>query len=481
MKILLTTFALAISPIGAITAQNINFEVADPHPLIQQADVGDMEFADIDNDGDNDLIMIGKGGPIATTIYVNDGDGGFTESANTALENVFNGTIAVIDIDGDDDLDLLIAATLRSVASTILYVNDGFGIFSPSPIDIPNYRSTDIAFGDVDNDNDQDIIISGTIDVNGTVNTKLFLSDGNGGFAESTTSTFSDLTSRLELFDCDGDNDLDLIVSGYDSTFDEENTILYLNDGQGGFSEQASASFNDLAGGDVTSGDIDNDGDLDVLICGQGANGTATELYLNDGAGDFTMVQDSLFADVTFGDVSMSDLDNDGDLDVFVLGTGPGGLANNLIVGSVYENQGSVTFVKTDSLAGAYLASHAVGDIDGDRDLDLVLGGTTIGERANRDSYLYFNETPLVVSNQTTVEFDQLTVYPNPFQDIITLEFEVETKASIQIYSTVGALVYATTVAAKTSQLALDLPTGNYLLKVVTENGNYEQQISSVR
>jgi hypothetical protein len=482
MKKTFLSAVLALFTYGASQAQKIEFKLADPASTLQDADLGDMEFADIDSDGDNDLILIGKGGPIKTTIYTNDGDGNFTPTLNPDLINVFNGTIGVNDVDKDGDLDILISGSKSSTPTTTLYLNDGMGIFTATATSISPSSDGDFAFGDVDNDADDDIIITGISDVSSTIITKLYLSNGDGTFTESTSNTFTNLSSSIELFDCDGDNDLDLLISG--SNYDDVDrlTEFYINDGTGNFSITTKRGLKDISGGDIAIGDTDDDGDLDVFICGATADSTETSLYINDGTGNFTLLLNDEFSDVSLGEVSLRDLDNDGDLDAFLIGTGEGGLANNAIVGNVYENLGNNNFVVSDSLIGGYFSSHAIADIDGDKDLDLVLGGTTIAS-PTRATWLYTNETPITAS---TLEFliansSDIKIYPNPTTGTFTItqstpSFDDDNR--LDLYSVTGKLLYSKKlIHAKTSVDLTLYPTGIYFIRTTIAGSSQTSRV----
>lgn len=452
-------------------SQTINFNLTSTTPQFQDADVGDMEFGDIDNDGDPDLIITGKGGPVLTTLYINDGNGNFTEIVEDVIEDVYRSKIGLNDIDKDGDLDLLISGANSSpVLSTNLYLNDGSGNFSlVSNTPFEPIENGDFAFGDIDNDGDDDIIMIGTNAMTQAI-TKLYKNDGAGVFSEVAATNFEPIFyGAVVFFDCDNDNDLDVLVSGTD---ENENyfTGLYVNDGSGTFNLVPNTAFNDYSGGDIAIGDSDNDGDLDVLLCGNVTNSDIkTELYLNDGLGTFTLLPNTVFSDVSFGEASFNDFDNDGDLDVFVLGTGEGGLATNSIVGNVYENQGANNFIHADSLIGGYFSSHAVADIDGDDDLDLILGGTTIGSPI-RATWMYTNESVLSGVEEVLGSYD-VNLFPNPVSTLLNVRLIGGSEVLVNIYSQVGQLVYSRKVVGDFNQIELNLSDGIYIVKVQCTDG----------
>jgi hypothetical protein len=474
--ILAITFSIFLLKIGS--SQTITFALTSTTPQFQDADVGDMEFGDIDGDGDNDLIITGKGGPVRTTLYRNDGNGNFTEIIENVITDVYRSKIGLNDVDGDGDLDMLISGSNSSpVLSSNLYINDGTGSFSlATNTPFVALEGADFEFGDLDGDGDDDVIMVGT-NSSGVPITKFYKNNGSGIFTEVTSTNLAAIQSgAIEFFDCDNDNDLDIILAGKNASGNRF-TGLYLNDGSGVFSLVANTTFNHFDSGDIAVGDVDNDGDLDVLLCGNiASNDIETELYLNDGMGNFSILSNTIFSDVALGEASFNDFDNDGDLDVFVLGTGEGGLFPvNTIVGNVYQNQGGNNFILADSLIGGYLSSHAVADIDGDNDLDLVLGGTTLGSVA-RATWMYTNET-VISSTEKLIKSVLMEIYPNPSNGILNIKLEQPTDAVVNIYSHIGQLVYAKNLTTDFGQLQLDLPNGMYILVVRTENNVASQKL----
>ena len=471
MKELITTVIILVFFFGNGYSQAINFELTSSVPEFQDADVGDMEFGDIDNDGDFDLIVTGKGGPILTTLYRNDGNGNFNEIFEDVIEDVYQSKIGLNDVDNDGDVDLLISGANSSpLLSSNLYLNDGSGNFSiVANASFEPAGSADFAFGDIDNDGDDDVVFMGTSSAGSPI-TKLYENDGTGMFSEVNSATFNPIHfGAVELFDYDNDGDLDVILSGEDAN-GEPFTGLFDNNGAGEFSLVADTLFKQFSGGDIAIGDSDNDGDLDVLICGNLTPlDIETELYLNDGTGGFTLLKNTPFSDVSLGEASFNDFDNDGDLDVFVLGTGEGGLATNSIVGNIYENQGANEFVYADSLTGGYLSSHAVADIDGDGDLDLVLGGTTIGSPV-RSTWMYTNETPITASNEEKIASDKVELYPNPSGGMLNIQLKTDKTAEMKIYSSMGELVYSSRIKKDNTQIELNFPEGIYIIVVTNKD-----------
>jgi len=149
------------------------------------------------------------------------------------------------------------------------------------------------------------------------------------------------------------------------------------------------ALFTDIAAalpgvqyGSAAWGDYDNDGDLDILLCGLAGQGVRlTKLYRND-AGTFVDTE-SLFIGVDLGTVAWGDYDNDNDLDFVLAGNTPAGIG----IAKIYRNDAGAFVDINAPLVGVY-GSAAWGDYDNDGDLDLVI----IGFGSGAVSRIYRND-----------------------------------------------------------------------------------------
>jgi hypothetical protein len=457
-------------------SQNINFQF-DSTQTFQNANVGAMAFADVDNDGDKDVLVIGKGGPIKTTLYLNNGSGGFTALANPSLVNVFDGDIKFLDADNDGDLDVFITGSTSSPAKTAnLYLNNGVGIYTlsiGSNFELMMAGKNDI--GDIDGDGDIDIITTGQ-NPSGNPVTKLYLNNGSGIYSPQSSSPFTNLQYGASRFvDIDKDGDLDLLLCGENNS-GQPITELYSNNGSGLFTLNTSSTIDGFTLSDIATGDIDNDGDDDFIICGQSSANSAniaTKLYLNNGSGFFSELTGTPFAHVMVGTVKLADFDNDGDLDVYVMGTGPNG--GNGVIAKIYANMGSNSFIEATSIIGAYLSSAAIADVNGDNKVDIIHSGTsfTLPTYATR---LFLNTSTILGVNQ----YEQTNfpiIFPNPTNGLLTLNFNKEVDATVLIYDSRGSLVQSEIITLQSGQIELLHEAGLYFLKVISENAEMTYRI----
>lgn len=267
------------------------------------------------------------------------------------------------DVDGDGDADVIVANTGQSR----LWLGDGQGAFSDvTDTHLPTLTLTTRAavLGDVDSDSDLDLILT---DVHGP--NRLLLGDGSGQFAlapEGALPAQSQVSMGLALGDVDRDGDLDLVVANRRSQ-----NRLWLNDGSGVFNDATSGSLpvDSADSYDVTLGDVDGNGTLDLVVANHRA---PDQLLLNNGLGVFSDVTASQLPGETRDsfDAELADVDDDGDLDLLI--------AAGITPLRLWLNNGSGIFAEvTDThlpTFSAYGLRVAVGDVDDDTHADLILG-----------------------------------------------------------------------------------------------------------
>ena len=244
-------------------------------------------WADYDNDGDLDVYIGNEQDktPVPCQLFRNNGDGTFTDVATRAgVENHgYTKGVAWGDFDGDRDPDLYVS---NYSGPNRLYVNHGDGTFTDSAPDLgvtrPR-RSFPVWFWDFDNDGVLDLFAAsytGTVDQLTryslgepvTVETGcLYRGNGQGGFREVSAEQGLDapiLPMGSNFGDLDGDGDLDFYLGTGDPQYwSLMPNLMFLNRGGAGFSNITMAGgFGHLQKGHgVAFADLDNDGDLDVF------------------------------------------------------------------------------------------------------------------------------------------------------------------------------------------------------------------------
>jgi hypothetical protein len=206
-----------------------------------------------------------------------------------------------------------------------------------------------VAYTDIDNDGDVDVFMSGG---NGTANrspVEIHINDGAGNFSLDNSLLFGAEPGAIHprkalLGDYNGDGELDIFVAGHgfdQPPFPGEHPLLFLTTANG---IEYSSSLESYIGffHAAASADIDNDGDLDIFV---GDNKTPFFL-INDGSGNFSRNTDRLTSEVNgkaLFTAEMIDIDGDGYIDLIVAG---------------HEFEGMDSIVYWGSSSGTYLSTN---------------------------------------------------------------------------------------------------------------------------
>jgi hypothetical protein len=344
---------------------------------------GSIAFADVDNDDDMDVMLTGKGQQNIlgyeriSKLYLNDGNGSFSEDATNNFVPVSYSSILFTDVNDNESPDLLLFGYNGTEKVAKLYRNDGEGSFS-ADADIPfnGYSHGQVVAADFTNNNktEKDVFISGIAHVDGAARgiAKLYMNNGKGVFSENTHYSFPGLEySSVAFADVDNDRDIDLIVAGRDTATYEEVTKLFLNiDGTGDFEECQNNSFAGVMDGTVNFCDFDRDNDQDILITGSNDDGRNALLYLNDGQGRYKQVSTGMFSNFRTPSIDFADVNNDLSPDMILSGSDSTELYTN-------DGTGNYSLVENTAFAGTTNGASAFGDIDNDGDNDLIVTGST--------------------------------------------------------------------------------------------------------
>ncbi len=323
-------------------------------------DYGEADWGDYDNDGDLDLLVVGyddQASENISAVYKNNGDKTFTEidKISSVLAKNTRANAKWVDIDNDGDLDIFYNGFYFSARSYI-YLNNGNDTFVNANYTFNTLWSSstlnlavdegEIQLLDINNDGYVDVTGTGGISI-GLRFTGISLNSKNNSFSDSGNSLQGLTDSALEWGDLDADGDPDLVYMGYNYDSDTFLTYIYFNDGSGNLSLHS--TLDGYRRGDIALGDIDNDGDLDLIISGLTINtdySTAgTKVFSNNlsTVDSFIELPGSTLANLGRGNISFADYDQDGDLDIAMNGRNSGG--NNV---NIYEN----TSVNTGSAPG---------------------------------------------------------------------------------------------------------------------------------
>jgi methionine-rich copper-binding protein CopC len=294
-----------------------------PAPIVPKK----LVAADVNNDGKMDLVVAGEGGSARPVwVRLGDGAGGFTAPSPATYSSTpgVSNNLVVADVNGDGKLDYLSSnyrpnyPTPGSTTPTVsVRLGDGAGHFSGTTEIATGSSSLShvLAVGDVNQDGKLDFVLA-----DGSANTvRAFLGNGTGNFAPTGSPVaIAAGAGSVVLADLNGDGNLDAATANGSSN----SVSVTLGNGSGGFGAATTLNFSTgRQPSNITAGDIDGDGDLDLAVSNIGATGSfpfpadVANVLVNNGAGSFT-VTSSVAVDMLPYDVALGDINNDGALDL---------------------------------------------------------------------------------------------------------------------------------------------------------------------
>ncbi len=360
-----------------------------------------MDWGDCDGDGDLDMSLIGldRGGQAQSLMYLNDsGILRLDMVSNENLAGLTNGDAALADYDNDGDLDLLLTGEdAYANPATILYRRDEMGL-KPA-IELPAVSFSSADWGDLDNDGDLDLALMGQ-DNRRLYRSRIFANDGEGNLVQ-VDSLRGLANGELLWGDVDGDGDLDLMATGAA----EDATRLfaqYRNDA--GQLNEVEVSLTGLESSDLSWADFDGDGDLDLAAAGIAAGGQLkTDILQNSGLGVFLPIENLQLPGIRGGDLAWGDFDNDRDTDLVIIGNDGDRPILRLYENTIGRSEAVSPFElePVDSTVVRFLdfSCSALVDVDNDGDLDLVSAGSEGGVTAIPRTVVNDNLTGLYNSN----------------------------------------------------------------------------------
>ncbi|MDB6121306.1 MAG: regulatory domain of in-like proprotein convertase [Pedosphaera sp.] len=291
-------------------------------------------------------------------------------SINAGLPGILDGSVTWADYDNDGQLDaLLLGIDSNGDGVSRLLHNQGNGNFTNINVGLPPVFHGSVAWGDYDNDGRLDILLTGIEANNYNYTSQIWRNLGNGTFTNIHAGLPPVYLGSAVWGDYDNDGRLDILLTGHDET--DGISQIWRNLGNGTFTN-INVPLPGVYRGFATWGDYDNDGKLDILLIGGSGSGPISQIWRNLGNGTFTNIN-ALLPGVVAGSAAWGDYDNDGKLDILLTGL----LSDSgTPISQVWRNLGDSTFTNINvSLPGVYYSSAAWGDYDNDGKLDILLTG----------------------------------------------------------------------------------------------------------
>lgn len=333
-------------------------------------------IGDLDGDGDLDIVLAkGRHWPLPDLVLLNNGQGSFDDGHPLGTLSDRSYTAALADLDGDGDLDLVVGNDKPD--ENRVYFNDARGRFqSVGTFGSAKWSTRNVTLADLNADNRPDLVVANRGGPDNLSKNYLCLNDGQGRFPTCDVLS-SESATTIAAADFDGNGTIDLIVPHRD----DGQSYMFLNDGKGRFKDKQPVGPPDSATRAVAVGDLDANGYPDVIM-GNASKGGAL-VYLNQGHGNFSDPisvgdeKDSVYS------IAVADLNSDGKLDVV--------LGNDGTASAALMNRGdglSFGIIRFGDDSGPVYGL-AIGDVTGDGCPDIVTA------RSGARSMLYLNSCGL--------------------------------------------------------------------------------------
>lgn len=361
-----TRISLGVESLESRRCLTTGFQVSEL-ACCDAGDVAAIEMGDIDGDGNDDVIVSSAdGGGIAW--YPNLGG---TLGARTPIADGTDAIqLVVVDIDMDNDLDV-VAGTAADDFGTIVWYQNNDGVFGQAKQVTNTPRGVfSMGLADLDLDSDLDLVWSSP----NADSIAWHANDGAGNFASPKLVWASfDQAMDVELADVDGDGDTDVVGASF--SFLDPKVSWFKNDGTGEFVEQVPVAEGVGRAWSIDAGDIDGDGDLDVVVSSyRGGAGEALKV-VNEGGGVFAAPE--TVDDVpTLAEVTLVDLDGD-DIDDLLATTTVGQQRAEW-----YRSQGDGSFEASRLLPvqTVGMSSIVISDFNGDDRNDIISNSNETGQ-----------------------------------------------------------------------------------------------------
>ena len=372
-----------------------------------------LAVRDVNGDGNQDVLVAnacGNNGNYGCMIgsvgvLLGHGNGTFRAAVNYTSGGYEPDSVAVRDLNGDSNPDLVVASqcdnsgNCNGVVGVLL--GDGNGAFQPVvTYDSGGYQAQSVAVADVNGDGKSDLVVANACANSNCTNggvVGVLLGNGDGTFqAAMSYGSGGQEAESVAVADVNGDGKFDLVVANGDGSVG-----VLLGNGDGTFQSAMSYGSGGASASSVAVADVNGDGKLDLVVansCASSdcANGSVGVL-LGNGDGTFQAAVPYSSGGLYTGAVVLGDLNRDGKLDLVLASEYATSSVSNGSVGVLLGNgdgtfQAAVITSTPTPLGG--IRSLAMADFDGDGKLDLAVGAGNVLLLGNGDGTF---QTPIVL------------------------------------------------------------------------------------
>ncbi len=324
-----------------------------------------IAMGDLDADGDVDVALANAGSDNVSVLW-NDGRAVFAAGGIFGSGGTVPVAIAAGDLDGDGDVDLVVSNSTSNNLGVLL--NTGGGGFAAAVTYATGVGPGQLRLGDIDGDLDLDVVVVN----NGAASISVLRGNGNGTFAAAVhlPAGVGVSLKELDLGDIDGDGDLDVVVA-----VDAEGNVEVMRNLGGGVLDASVVYAVGASATSVAIGDFDGDGRRDLAVTDPATKGLV--LLRNTGNADpaaFAAAGTTVVL-INTSDLQAGDIDGDGDLDLVTLS--PNGGSSNV---QLLVNDGAGVFTRTDLATDNNPLRAAIGRLDGNSYLDVVISKSSSGQ-----------------------------------------------------------------------------------------------------
>lgn len=313
----------------------------------------------------------GEAGSVLSALGNHLGSGSFGAATYNDAESTSSSDVAYADLNGDGIVDLVSGGQSTGVGQVTVRLGYGDGTFGKAAVYTSEGGITyGVALGDFNNDGIVDLVSAGRTGLLGVGTVRLGNGDGTFGAAAGFSTTGSGSTD-VAIGDLNRDGNLDLVITG--STTGVGASVVKLGNGNGTFGSNVSYSMDASGSGSGALADLNQDGILDLVTQAVGgANTISVRLGLGDGTFDSKHSINGVSNPTAANSLALGDVNGDGVPDI---------VATNGASIAVVLNLGNGTFSSVSNFSGTYLAMKALtlADVNGDGNLDIGVGASITG------------------------------------------------------------------------------------------------------